>query len=133
MIIDETGIVQDAMNTNVLQLGPSHTLQQAAAAMASRKVGAAVIVDPDRDGVGIITERDVLIAVANAQDPDVETVGAHLTSDVVFAAPEWPILKAAQTMLNGGFRHLVVLEGEEVRGVLSVRDVVRAWVEAETS
>jgi CBS domain-containing protein len=133
MIIDETGIVQDAMNANVLQLGPGHSLQQAAFAMASRKVGAAVIVDPDRDGVGIITERDVLIAVANGQDPAVETVGAHLTSDVVFAAPQWPILKAAQTMLNGGFRHLIVLEGEEVRGILSVRDVVRRWVEIELS
>jgi signal-transduction protein with cAMP-binding, CBS, and nucleotidyltransferase domain len=132
MIIDETGTVQDAMNANVLQVGPDHTLRQCASAMASRKVGAAIIVDPDRDGVGIITERDVLIAVANGQDPNVETVGAHLTSDVVFAAPQWPVLKAAQTMLNGGFRHLVVLEGGDVAGVLSVRDVVRAWVEAET-
>ena len=133
MIIDETGTVQDAMNANVLQLGPGHTLTQAASAMASRKVGAAVITDPDRDGVGIITERDVLIAVANSLDPAIETVGAHLTSDVVFAAPEWPVLKAAQTMLNGGFRHLIVLSGDDVAGILSVRDVVRAWVEAETS
>jgi len=51
----------------------------------------------------------------------------------VFAAPEWPVLKAAQTMLNGGFRHLIVLSGDDVAGILSVRDVVRAWVEAETS
>jgi CBS domain-containing protein len=131
MIIDETGTVKDAMNANVLQVGPGHTLRQCAAAMASRKVGAAIIVDPDRDGVGIITERDVLIAVANGQDPNVETVGTHLTSDVVFAAPGWPVLKAAQTMLIGGFRHLVVLDGDDVAGVLSVRDVVRAWVEAE--
>jgi len=132
MIIDETGTVHDAMNPNVLQVGPDHTLRQAAAAMASRKVGAAIIVDPERDGVGIITERDVLVAVANGEDPNTETVGAHLTSDVVFAAPGWPVIKAAQTMLNGGFRHLVVLEAGEVAGILSVRDVVRAWVETKT-
>jgi len=132
MIIDEAGIVREAMNANVLQVGPGHTLSQAAAAMASRKVGAAVIVDPERDGVGIITERDILVAVANGEDCTTEKVEDHLTSDVVYAAPEWSVIKAAQTMLHGGFRHLVVLEGGEVEGILSVRDVVRAWVETKT-
>jgi CBS domain-containing protein len=53
------------------------------------------------------------------------TVEDHLTSDIVVAAPDWPLDKAAAAMVAGGFRHLVVCEGPEVVGMLSVRDIVR--------
>jgi len=119
--------VRDAMSREVLSVGPAHTLRQVAQAMASRKVGAAVVRDPDADGPGILTERDVLEAVAAGQDPDVELAAGHLTRDVVVADPSWPLVKAAQAMLSGGFRHLVVCEGDDVVGVLSVRDLVRVW------
>lgn len=119
--------VRDAMSREVLSVGPAHTLRQVAQAMASRKVGAAVVRDPDADGPGILTERDVLEAVAAGQDPDAELAAGHLTRDVVVADPSWPLVKAAQAMLSGGFRHLVVCEGDDVVGVLSVRDLVRVW------
>lgn len=120
--------VRDAMSTTVLTIGPAHTLRQAAALMAARKVGAAVVHDPDADGPGILTERDVLKAVAAGQDPDVELCADHLTPDAVTASPGWDLDAAASAMLSGGFRHLVVLQhGSEVVGVLSVRDVVRVW------
>lgn len=122
-------LVRDAMTPAVLTVGPTHTLRQVAQAMASRKVGAAVVHDPDADGPGILTERDMLKAVAEGVDPDTEPAAGHLTPEAVVAAPEWPLLQAAQTMLTGGFRHLVVCEGPEVVGVLSVRDVLRAWTE----
>ena len=122
-------LVRDAMTPSVLSVGPAHTLRQVAQAMASRKVGAAVVHDPDADGPGILTERDMLEAIAEGQDPDTEPAAEHLTREAVVAAPEWPLLQAAQTMLKGGFRHLVVCEGDEVVGVLSVRDVLRAWTE----
>ena len=117
--------VRDAMSTTVLTIGPAHTLRQAARLMAERKVGAAVVLDPEADGPGILTERDVLEAVAQAQDPDTEVCGDHLTPDAVTATPDWDLGRAAQAMLTGGFRHLVVCDGPEVVGVLSVRDIVR--------
>jgi CBS domain-containing protein len=95
--------------------------------MADRRVGAAVVHDPDGTGVGILTERDVLRAVGAGLDPDRERVGEHLTADLVFATPEWTLEQAAEAMNRGGFRHLVVLEGPEVAGIVSVRDVVRVW------
>lgn len=122
-------LVRDVMTSTVLTVGPTHTMRQVAKSMASRKVAAAVVHDPDADGPGILTERDMLEAVAAGQDPDTETAAAHLTKEAVVAAPDWPLLKAAQTMLSGGFRHLVVCEEDEVVGVLSVRDVLRAWTE----
>ena len=117
--------VRDAMSSDVLTIGPDHTLRDAARRMSSRRVGAAVVLDSDQDQPGILTERDILDAVGQGQDVDVERVADHLTSDIVVAHPDWPLEKAATAMVTGGFRHLVVLEGREVVGMLSVRDIVR--------
>ena len=117
--------VHDAMSPTVLTIGPAHTLRRAAQLMAARKVGAAVVLDPDADGPGILTERDVLEAVAAGQDLDVELCADHLTADAVTANPDWDLERAATAMVTGGFRHLVVCQGSDVVGVLSVRDVVR--------
>ena len=121
--------VRDGMSKVVLTVGPGHTLREAARLMAQRSVGAAVVLDPDGEGPGILTERDVLNAIGAGQDPDGERVATHLTSDVVYAAPDWSLEQAAAQMVRGGFRHLIVMEGGEVVGVLSVRDVVRCWTD----
>lgn len=119
--------VREAMSKSVLTLGPTHTIRQASQAMVARKVGAAVVVDPDGSGAGIVTERDILRSLAEGSDPDIDTVGEHLTSEIVYAAPAWTLTQAAEAMLRGGFRHLVVMESNDVIGVLSVRDIVRLW------
>jgi len=121
--------VRDGMTTVVLTVGPGHTLREAAHLMADRSVGAAVVIDPESPGPGILTERDVLDAVGGGQDPDQERVGDHLTAQIVFAAPEWSLEEAAVAMIKGGFRHLVVTEGGEVAGLLSMRDIVRCWTQ----
>ena len=121
--------VREGMSTVVLTVGPGHTLRQAAAQMAERGVGAAVVLDPDGMGPGIITERDVLISIAKGEDPDQERVADHLTSELVFAAPDWSLEQAAVAMVRGGFRHLVVMDRGETAGILSVRDVVRCWTD----
>jgi CBS domain-containing protein len=123
--------VRDGMNPDVLTIGPSHTLREASHLMAKRHVGAAVV--SDADGLGILTERDVLESVGAAQDPDIELVGDHLTKDLVFAAPDWNMDQAATAMVRGGFRHLVVLEGNDVVGILAMRDIVRSWMAISTS
>jgi CBS domain-containing protein len=119
--------VRDGMSTVVLTVGPGHTLRAAARLMAERRVGAAVVLDPDGAGPGIITERDVLVSVGRGEDPDTERVGDHLTADIVFAAPDWSLEDAALAMVKGSFRHLVVTDGPDIVGILSVRDVVRVW------
>lgn len=121
--------VRDGMSKVVLTVGPGHTLRAASRLMADRGVGAAVVLDPDGEGPSIITERDVLIAVGRGEDPDAELVGDHLTGDVVYAAPDWSLEKAAAEMVRGSFRHLIVTDGGDVVGVLSVRDVVRCWTD----
>jgi CBS domain-containing protein len=123
--------VRTAMTPTVLVLGPTHTLRQAAEQMAARQVGAAVVLDPEADGPGILTERDVLRAVAARQDLDLERCEDHLTPDAVVATPEWDLHTAAAAMMAGGFRHLVVCDAGAVVGVLSVRDLVRVWSGAE--
>jgi CBS domain-containing protein len=119
--------VRDGMSHVVLTIGPTHTLRDAARMMSARHVGAAVVIDPDHAGVGILTERDVLDSVGAGQNPDAELAAHHCTSDLVFAAPAWTLEKAAAAMVRGGFRHLVVIDGHEVTGLLSMRDIVRCW------
>jgi CBS domain-containing protein len=121
--------VRDGMSDVVLTIGPKHTLRAASRLMAERKVGAAVVIDPEAGGPGIITERDVLESVAKGQDPDVECAADHLTADIVSAAPEWSLEEAAVAMIRGGFRHLVVVDGGDIAGVVSMRDIVRCWTE----
>ncbi len=119
--------VQEGMSQMVLTVGPDHTLRAVARLMSERKVGAAVVIDPEGHGPGIITERDILLSLGAGQDPDRESVAEHLTREVVFAAPDWSLEEAAAAMMRGGFRHLIVLERGETVGILSVRDVVRCW------
>jgi CBS domain-containing protein len=121
--------VREGMSQVVLTIGPGHSLREAAVAMTDRNVGAAVVVDPDSQGPGVITERDVLRSVAAGEDPDREPVSAHLTSDLVFASPDWSLERAAAAMIRGGFRHLVVVDGGELVGMLSIRDIVRVWMQ----
>ena len=121
--------VREGMSTVVLTIGPGHTLRHAARCMAERKVGAAVVNDPEAPGPGILTERDILDAVGAGQDVDEEKVADHLTSDIIFAAPDWSLEEAAAEMVRHGFRHLVVMDGQEIEGVLSMRDIVRCWTD----
>ena len=101
--------------------------------MSARRIGAAVVIDPEHAGIGILTERDILDSVAAGEDPDAELAAQHRTEDLTYASPEWTLEQAAATMIKGGFRHLVVVEGHEVAGLLSMRDIVRCWTSAEAA
>ncbi len=119
--------VRDGMTSLVLTVGPAHTLREASRLMSARRVGAAVVTDPEHSGIGILTERDILDSIGAGQDPDTELVADHRTDDVVFASPGWTLEQAAAAMVRGNFRHLVVIEDDEVIGLLSMRDIVRCW------
>ena len=119
--------VRDGMSDTVLTVGPQHTLRDASRQMADRNVGAAIVMDPDEQGPGIITERDILLSIGAGQSPDTERVCDHLSANITFASPEWSLERAAEAMVRGGFRHLIVVEDGETIGVLSMRDIVRCW------
>jgi signal-transduction protein with cAMP-binding, CBS, and nucleotidyltransferase domain len=121
--------VREGMSGMVLTIGPSHTLRNAAEAMCKRNVGAAVVLDPDAPGPSVITERDILQAVGSGEDPDREIVSDHVTSNLTLASPDWSLERAAATMVRGRFRHLVVYEGGELAGILSMRDIMRCWTQ----
>ena len=125
--------VRDGMSSVVLTVGPSHSLNAAARLMTERNVGAAVVVDPDGAGFGIVTERDILRSVASGEEAVSELVGTHLTEDLITAAPDWSLEQAAEAMLEGGFRHLLVVSGAELEGILSMRDIVRCWSQSRVA
>jgi CBS domain-containing protein len=122
--------VSEGMSSVILSVGPGHSLREAAKAMAAKGVGAAVVMDNEQPGPGIVTERDILESIAKGQSPDGEKVCDHLSGDLTFAAPDWSLERAAEAMVRGGFRHLVVVDGGETVGVLSMRDIVRCWTGA---
>jgi CBS domain-containing protein len=96
--------------------------------MMEREVGAAIVVDPDQPGPGIVTERDILKAFASGEDTGDLPVQQYSTERATFAAPDWSLERAADEMVRGGFRHLIVVDGGEVAGILSMRDIVSCWV-----
>jgi len=119
--------VRDGMSEVVLTVGPSHTLREAAAMMANKRTGAALVSDDETPVPRIVTERDILLSVGSGEDPDAERVGDHMSDSVIAASPEWSLERAAAEMSKRGIRHLVVYEGPELVGVLSMRDIVRVW------
>lgn len=119
--------VREGMSDLVLTLGLGHTLREAAKMMSERKVGAAVVIDEESPGPGIISERDVLVSVGNGEDPDQECVADHMSDSVITASPDWSLERAAAEMASRSIRHLVIVEGPEVVGMLSMRDIMRVW------
>jgi CBS domain-containing protein len=119
--------VKEGMSPVVLSVGPGHTLREAATKMVEKKTGAALVLDEESPAPRIITERDVLLSVGSGEDPDTERVADHMSDSVIAAAPDWSLERAATEMSRRGIRHLVVYDGPELVGVLSMRDIVRVW------
>ena len=122
--------VRDGQNRTVVTVGPGHTLREATRRMTRADVGAAVVIDPEGMGPGILTERDILHACGSGDDLDSELVRDHLTQRLTYAAADWSLERAAEEMVRARFRHVVVLDGSEVVGILSMRDIVRCWMQS---
>jgi CBS domain-containing protein len=120
--------VRDAMNPVGVTVGSGHTLREAARRMTDGATGAAVVIDHDLPAPGIVTERDILRCVGLGGNVDKELVGDHLTANVVYASADWSLQRAAEQMTQGGFRHVIVMDGSELVGILSMRDIVGRWV-----
>jgi len=119
--------VREGMSKVVLTLGPGHTLRDAATRMTEKGVGAAVVIDEEYPGPRMISERDILNSLGRGQDPDAERVAEHMSATLIAASPEWSLERAAMEMSQRHIRHLVVVDGGVLIGVLSMRDIVRVW------
>jgi CBS domain-containing protein len=121
--------VRDVMSTTLLTVDATATLTEAASTMDARRVGAALVMNGERLS-GILTERDILHAVATGQVEGTK-VGAWRTHDPETVSPEERPGHAAAIMLHGGFRHLPVLDGDRPIGIISIRDLMRLVVDDE--
>ena len=119
--------VSQGMSEVVLTVGPSHSLRDAARMMVEKQTGSALVIDEEYPTPRIVTERDILIAVGEGQDPDSEKVADHMSDNVISAAPDWSLERAASEMSRRGIRHLVIYDESELVGMLSMRDIVRVW------
>jgi len=119
--------VRQGMSKLVLTVGPGHTLREAARRMTEKGVGAAVVLDEQEPGPRVVSERDILLSLGRGENPDDERVGDHMSDSMITASPDWSLERAAVEMARRHIRHLVVVDGGELVGVLSMRDIVRVW------
>lgn len=113
--------VGERMSRDVLATEPGVSLREAARRMVERGVGSIVVLEGDRL-VGILTERDVLRVFARGDDE--ARVQAVMTRNPETVEPDESLAQARLVMLHGGFRHLPVVEGGSVVGMLSLRDLL---------
>jgi signal-transduction protein with cAMP-binding, CBS, and nucleotidyltransferase domain len=120
--------VGKVMSAVTAVVGPEHTLRQAAERMVQHNTGAAIVMDNSLPGPHVITERDLLHAVAAGLNVETQRVSDHMNNAVITAAPTWSIARAAELMVSHGVRHVLVFDAGELVGVLSMRDVVRTGI-----
>jgi CBS domain-containing protein len=118
------------MTGAVVSVAPEDTLGEAAERMAEQGVGSSVVLDSGRL-IGILTERDLLAAVAGRVHTSEARVREWMTVDPVTATEETSADEAMRTMLGHGFRHLPVVEGGRTVGVVSLRELMRAAMQVD--
>jgi CBS domain-containing protein len=121
-------LLRDIAIRHLVTVGPQSTIRRAAKVMSDRGIGAAVVIEKEKVA-GIVTERDILHALAGDINVDDATIEDIMTRDVVSGAPGWDLLRAVRTMTDGGFRHLLVMEMDDPVGIVSLRDLMNVLAE----
>ncbi len=121
-------LLRDVAVRHLLTIDPRSSLRRAAKVMTDRGVGCAVVIENEKVA-GIITERDVLHAVSDGKDLDATKAEEIMTRDPIAGAPGWEITRAVRTMIDGGFRHLLVKEMDDPIGIVSLRDLMDSMAE----
>lgn len=121
-------LLRDVAVRHLLTIEPASTLRRAAQVMSERGVGCAVAIEKEKVA-GIITERDLLHAIAREQSLDETSVADVMTREVVSGESGWDLLRAIKTMTDGGFRHLLVMDMDEPIGIVSLRDLMDSMAE----
>ena len=113
----------EIVKPNFITVAPEDTLGEVAEKMNAQNVGAVIVKDYGRL-IGILTERDMLRAMAARVHTSDARVRQWMTANPITASPEMPLEEASQVMLGHGFRHLPVVDGSTVLGVVSLRRVL---------
>ncbi|MCB5176642.1 MULTISPECIES: CBS domain-containing protein [Microvirga] len=115
---------------DVVAIGPDRSLSEAARTLSEKRIGAVLVRDGDRPFLGIISERDIVRAIAarGAAALD-EPVSRYMTEKVVTCTGDTSINDVMEVMTQGKFRHVPVVEGGSLRGIVSIGDVVKLRVE----
>lgn len=121
-------LLRDVAIRHLVTVDPTATLRRASEVMTDRGVGCAVVMENEQIA-GIITERDILHAVAAKRNVDETSVASAMTREVVSGAPGWDIIRAVNTMTEGGFRHLLICEMNDPIGIVSLRDLMDSMAE----
>jgi len=124
--------VGELMTTALFSIEPATSVAEAATVMGERRIGSALVMEDERL-LGIFTERDIVRALGQHFDAAGHPVSEWMTADPLTVPPTTPAEEALGTMLSRGFRHLPVLDGDEVVGVVSMRDLTAAGVVAPES
>lgn len=123
--------VRAAVRTPIAVVSPSATLEGAATLLAADELGLLVVIDPT--GLrGVLSERDIVAAAAEGLDLALERVADHATTDVLSVPDTATLEEAATLMRDAGIRHLLVTRRDEPVGVVSIRDVLEAVLDATT-
>jgi CBS domain-containing protein len=124
--------VAELMTTALFWIEPTTTVAEAATVMGERRIGSALVMQDERL-LGIFTERDIVRALGQHFDAAGHPVSEWMTADPLTVPPTTPAEEALGTMLSRGFRHLPVLDGDQVVGIVSMRDLTAAGVVAPES
>jgi CBS domain-containing protein len=119
--------LRDIMTTEVLTTPVERPVAEVTSMMVKGRVGSAVVIQGSWL-VGILTARDVLRAAASGSDLTKSPVSEWMTGDPITATPDTTAGEAAEMMLANGFRHLPVVESRELRGVVSIRDILASEI-----
>jgi CBS domain-containing protein len=123
--------VREIMTTEVLTTSDGQPVAEVTGMMVKARVGSAVVMQGSWLA-GILTERDVLRAAASGADLTKSPVSEWMTRNPITATPDTTIGEAADVMLANGFRHLPVVEGRELEGVVSIRDVLASGIRSRS-
>jgi CBS domain-containing protein len=124
-------VLGELMSRNLLTVAPEDTLGEAAERMTEGGVGSAVVLDGGRL-IGILTERDVLRAVAGRVHSSDARVREWMTIDPIVAGAGTTAAESLETMMAHGFRHLPIVDGDRVVGIVSIRDMMAASLRTAT-
>ena len=114
--------VRDVMKTRLYRVEPNDTVGEAVAVMAQNRIGSVLVMEAERL-LGIFTERDTVRALSLSHDAPRHDIVSWMTHDPKTVSPETDADEALRTMLDNGFRHLPVVEGGKVVGMVSMRDL----------
>jgi CBS domain-containing protein len=128
MDLDGRMRVQGLVARPVVYVHPNDKLQQLATTLVEESIGAALVRGP-HGAIGLVSERDVARAIADGADPDRVTVEQIMTDELVTVAPNDDLLDAVHRMLEAEVRHLPVMDGGVVTGIVSARDALQALAE----